>query len=511
MTIKAHLHRAYLLGGMVLLTVATGAGVSAGAAAPLVPRVASAAASCSGFSSNITPPSTIRVLIFGSHDARGKGIAGTEQGISTVPFRDYVRDVLPDEWVRSWPQDSLRAGAIAVKTYGWYMGNGGRQGSWQGHCFDVRDDITYQRYIPGSRKPETDQAISATWDTTATRGGAIFLASFQRTLTGNLAEACGAGRAGTPNTLSQYGSKQCADSRIGWQQILSTYYPGIQLSAAGPSAVWSADGSTMTLAVRGADSALYVREYRTSTSWGGFTSLHGQLASAPSIVRRPNGTLDIFMEGINGHLYQTSKGPGQAWSGLSDLGGTLTSAPSEAWSSDGQTLDLVVRGGNGQIYLRTYRVGSGWSSYTSLGGQITSAPSIVWRPNGWIDIFGQGTNHHLYQMTNTGAGWPRAMTDLGGIITSAPAEAWMHDGQTLTLVAIGANHSVYDRVYTTSGGWKPFKLLGGQAVSAPAIARRPDGTQDVFVVGANHHLYQTTQTAGATTWSALRDQGGAIF
>jgi Stage II sporulation protein len=504
------LQRASVLAGLVLVTGVTGAGVSAAAGWPTGPGLVRAAASCSGYSSNTTPPTTIRVLEYGAHDANGRGIAGTEKGVTTVSFRDYVRDVLPSEWVHTWPQDSLRAGAVAVKTYGWFMGNGGRQGSWQGQCFDVRDDITYQRYIPGSRKPETDQAIAATWDTTATRDGAIFLASFQRTLTGNTSEACGAGRTTFPNTMSQYGSRQCADGGSGWQQILTTYYPGIQLSAAGPSAVWSADGSTMTMAMRGANGALYVREYRTSTSWGGFTSLGGQLASAPSIVRRPGGTLDIFMEGVNGHLYQTSKAPGHAWSPLADLGGALTSAPSEVWADD-QTLHLVARGANGQIYLRTYHAGAGWGAFTNLGGQILSAPSIVGRPNGWFDIFAQGTNHHLYQMTNTGGGWPHALTDLGGTIISAPAEAWMHDGQTLTLVTLGANSSVYDRVYTTSSSWKPFEILGGQAVSAPCITRRPDGTLDVFVVGTNHHLYQSTKLAGATTWSALRDVGGAIY
>ena len=68
--------------------------------------------SCTGYSSQSTPPSTIRVRRHNSN--------GTATGVATVPFVQYVENVLPHEWIASWNAEALKAGAVAVKSYGWY-------------------------------------------------------------------------------------------------------------------------------------------------------------------------------------------------------------------------------------------------------------------------------------------------------------------------------------------------------------------------------------------------------
>jgi len=40
--------------------------------------------------------------------------------VDRVAFKTYVKNVLPNEWISSWPSASLGAGAMAVKSYGWY-------------------------------------------------------------------------------------------------------------------------------------------------------------------------------------------------------------------------------------------------------------------------------------------------------------------------------------------------------------------------------------------------------
>ncbi|MGH2627576.1 MAG: carboxypeptidase regulatory-like domain-containing protein, partial [Anaerolineales bacterium] len=39
--------------------------------------------------------------------------------VQIIDFVEYAKHVLPNEWVNSWPGESLRAGAMAVKMYAW--------------------------------------------------------------------------------------------------------------------------------------------------------------------------------------------------------------------------------------------------------------------------------------------------------------------------------------------------------------------------------------------------------
>ncbi|MFD8708827.1 SpoIID/LytB domain-containing protein, partial [Kitasatospora sp. NPDC059648] len=198
--------------------------------------------SCGGYSSNSTPPSTIQVLEYVQHDGSGLPIPGTEAGVFSVPFESYVKDVLPGEWMSSWQPDSLKSGAMAAKTYAWYWVNHWRGGSYGSTCYNVDDSINYQRYVPGRSTATTDSAVEATWNSVMTQSGSIFEASFQATLTGNKSEACGAGLSRYPNTLSQWGSQNCALAGQSWQSILSTYYPGVSLGGSTSPVSFDATG-----------------------------------------------------------------------------------------------------------------------------------------------------------------------------------------------------------------------------------------------------------------------------
>jgi hypothetical protein len=62
--------------------------------------------------------------------------------VETLPLEEYVRGVVPHEWLSSWHDESLRAGAIAARTFAvrWAL----RGGRWD--CADVDDGTVTQVY-----------------------------------------------------------------------------------------------------------------------------------------------------------------------------------------------------------------------------------------------------------------------------------------------------------------------------------------------------------------------------
>ena len=91
-------------------------------------------------------PSTIRVYI-------------TQSGtISKVIFSDYVKNVLPNEWLTTWQSGALQTGALAVKMFGWWRTINPRNPS---AGYDVLDNISDQKYVAGSAQASTNSAADA--------------------------------------------------------------------------------------------------------------------------------------------------------------------------------------------------------------------------------------------------------------------------------------------------------------------------------------------------------------
>jgi len=76
--------------------------------------------------------------------------------IDEVNFYEYVKNVLPNEWYGSWPIESLRAGALASKMYGWYRVY---YAKYPGKGYDVKDDAHDQVYKPGSDYWKANNAV----------------------------------------------------------------------------------------------------------------------------------------------------------------------------------------------------------------------------------------------------------------------------------------------------------------------------------------------------------------
>ncbi|MBK6576308.1 MAG: carboxypeptidase regulatory-like domain-containing protein [Sandaracinaceae bacterium] len=93
--------------------------------------------------------------------------------VETLPLEEYVRGVVPREWLSSWHDESLRAGAIAARTFAvrWAL----RGGRWD--CADV-DDGTVTQVYSSLRTDRANAAVAATEGLVVTRDGAVISTEF---------------------------------------------------------------------------------------------------------------------------------------------------------------------------------------------------------------------------------------------------------------------------------------------------------------------------------------------
>lgn len=185
------------------------------AGAAHVPDVA-AAAVCTGWTSNVTPPSTIRVL-------RTSGPAAGS--VQTVDFRSYVRTVIAAEWSPG-PVEAMRVGALAVKQYAWYwtMVWRGRKAA-DGSCYDVVDTTQDQLYRPERDTPAASlvDAIDATWSISLRKAGRLFASGYR---TGGSAP-CGADADGW--ILYQASLYKCARAGQSFDELIHRYLDPVEI------------------------------------------------------------------------------------------------------------------------------------------------------------------------------------------------------------------------------------------------------------------------------------------
>ncbi|HLL24554.1 MAG TPA: SpoIID/LytB domain-containing protein, partial [Kofleriaceae bacterium] len=188
------------------------------------------------------PPSTIRVWRRGL-DGSSASCSGR---VDVIPLETYVKGVLPHEWIRSWHRESLRAGAIAIRTYAanWIM-NGGKYS-----CADL-DDTTASQVYRDERFPVTNAAVDATARTFALKNGVPVFAEYSAenghpTATGISDPPCaGKARYGHGRGTCQWGSQRWATQAKSHAWIIAHYYPGASVVKVGgaPSSSFVVDNN----------------------------------------------------------------------------------------------------------------------------------------------------------------------------------------------------------------------------------------------------------------------------
>lgn len=179
-------------------------------------------------------PETITVRVTGKKECDH----ATRYVLEEVPFKDYVKGVLSNEWGMDWHEESLKAGAIAVKMYALYtIENAGDwvdtvvffDGRWQptkvllngkwidAHVYDCDYDMVYN---PAIRSEKTDQAVDQTWDYVLIDENGEYVQTFFNAWIGGCEEQEEENCAGQWNTLED------AENGMTWEEIISKYYNG---------------------------------------------------------------------------------------------------------------------------------------------------------------------------------------------------------------------------------------------------------------------------------------------
>lgn len=170
---------------------------------------ASTGPSCTGWTSIIDPPTSIRV-------GRSSG------AVETVSFRTYVGRVMAKEWnVR--PPAALEAAAVAVKQYAWYYA---LAGNWRksyvngkGQCYDVKDTAADQIYRSDvTPLPRIWDAVDATWGLSVRKSNRFFLTTYRA------GQAVPCGSDATGSRLFAKSVIDCANDGLSRERIQRIYY-----------------------------------------------------------------------------------------------------------------------------------------------------------------------------------------------------------------------------------------------------------------------------------------------
>lgn len=239
----------------------------------------------------------------------------------------------------------------------------------------------------------------------------------------------------------------------------------------------------LVVVARGHDNALWIR-WRDGRGWQKWTSLGGQLTSAPTSGGIWGGQLDIFALGTDKAIWHR-RNYKDKWQDWASLGGSFRSTP--AVISDQNRLDVFARGTDNALWHRRQQDGR-WLSWESLGGALSTAPAAVSWGNNRIDVFARGTDNALWHRAQDGGRWSN-WESLGGIITSAPT-AVAPQKNSLTVFARGLDNALWQRSFNSR--WANWSSLGGTLTSAPAAGVWSQGQIVVFARGANNALLQRT-------------------
>jgi hypothetical protein len=217
------------------------------------------------------PPTTIRIWRRGL-DGSSASCSGR---VDVIPFETYVKGVLPHEWIRSWHIESLKAGAIAIRTYAAnWVRNGGKY-----TCADL-DDTTASQVYKDERFANTNAAVDATASMYVTKNGLPINAEYSAensnpTATGVSDPLCaGKTRYGHGRGTCQWGSHRWAcQSGKSASWFREHYYPGASVQKFGGTPT---PGTTIVVDSDNANNDAakarveYAGTWTTSTATSGF-------------------------------------------------------------------------------------------------------------------------------------------------------------------------------------------------------------------------------------------------
>ncbi len=484
-------------------------------------------------------PLTIRV----GHNCSGRTCTWAE----SMSLETYVERGLDNEWIASWKPDSLRAGAIAYRSYGAYFVAHPINPS----LYDICDTTSCQVYSSALDSRTQSAAIFTKNMILSQDGTSAFYAEYSAEnngLTGTSCvndSLCSNGFAGSPayswpclsdspctgwacsghgRGMCQWGTSRWADQGKAWPWITDHYYnnnlQASQLRSAyleelpRMSVSTNLDGRLEVFARGGNDNALW-HDVQSSPGgdFSGWHSLSGVVRSYPGCGQNSDGRIQAFARGITNVFWTKSQTTpnGNTWSAWSQIG-TLQVSSEPAIARRNNLLYIFVRGKDYALYVASQTSpGGGFSSWTNLGGILTTQPAVAANQDGRLQVFARGTNDALWTIWQTPEGPWSAWTSLAGVMASAPAVGVNQDGRLEVFARDGSN--VLQHVWQTqpNGGWSAWASLAGSVNSIVSVGSNLDGRMQVFARGESGNdlktIYQTVVNGGWSNWSSL---GGVL-
>lgn len=186
----------------------------------------------------LTPPSTIRVIHHAGNTCRNVPVGQ----IDTIPFEAYVKRVVPHEVLASWPAETLKAQAVAARTYGW-----DKYRQDPAAAYHVTDWVNHQ-YMCDNTDESTNEAVADTRGEYLAYNGEIITAMFSAEnssptrsspFVGYLKAiddpvSFGQPRNGHGYGMGQWGAQRWAAQHAwSYQAILRHYYTGVTIEEPG--------------------------------------------------------------------------------------------------------------------------------------------------------------------------------------------------------------------------------------------------------------------------------------
>jgi hypothetical protein len=449
----------------------------------------------SGWTSQTQAPPSIRVYLTGVHGSTNAG------QVITYDFTFYQDHTLPNEWIPSWPESALEAGAVAVRDYAWYFVVHGSKGTSYGNpnpcSFDVDDSTDYQNFDPfAPTYSSTNDAVNTTSDYLYTNNSKIPETEYN---SGYQGEACG--NETVSGSMSQWGTQACASDGDSWKEILSIYY-GYTLTRQGgqatglpgsPALYDPASGNLEVYGV-GSDNTLQEFYWNASSGWHGPKNLGGSIAGTPSAVYDiASGNLEVYARGTDETVQEIYWNPANGWSAWKSLGSQqITGSPSAVYNPLGKDLEVYAVGApdssGAKPLVEYYWNSNGWHGPENLGGSITGSPSAVYDPAGQsLEIYARGADGTVTEYYWNGS-WHDPMSLGSQQVTGSPSAVYNPRNDDLEVYATSAPDSSgatpLAEYYWNSNGWHTGSPPTGSVTGSPAAVYNSEGeTLEVYAAG----------------------------
>jgi hypothetical protein len=150
----------------------------------------------------------------------------------------------------------------------------------------------------------------------------------------------------------------------------------------------------------------------------------------------------------------------------------------------GGTVVMAFTAANGSVWVRNLSTGR----FSAAGGHLITGPALV-ASGSTVIIFGEGTNHALWEnscILGDGCG---SWASLGGVITSHAGAVFRGPGVgDYSVYARGNNGAVWGRDHNASG-WHRWYTTGGRLLSGTGPSAAFLGGIYILVVGTNRALF----------------------